>query len=535
MALTVNGFGIGSIKPENSEPIVAPHVGYWYWNSIWSDTVYYFLAQYEFSYHTRIPNLNTPVAEATVYLIAGAGSQASPTFIDGALATKIRQGTPVILGCAQATMTNIVSNPADGITRRLTPGEGLMRADFVENNVIISNLDNQESVYFIQVDSDIFMTTPGWMTPLVTVRDSDDFFIAGREMAARTGSLSDFRGTTVVGSGVYTTNEGVDISITAMAPNMFERASMHLYFRIMATALFAKASEIDIIDPDFVDLDFAELQVAIAAANALTQTHWTVASWNNLQTALTAAQSAIIATTQVQIDEATTVLNAAREALVRRPTGGTTGGNGGGEQQQPPPTQQIPPEQPPLVPGEDVTYRFNDVRSGQWFYDAVNFVYDESIMTGTSATTFEPNARLSRAMVATILYRLAGSPAITFENIFDDVNAGQWYSLPIVWAYQNDIVQGMGDGLFAPTTDITREQFAAMLHRFAEFRGDDVSSGELDSTFADIDQISSWAQEAMRWANYIGLMTGTPEGTLNPRGTATRAEAATILMRFMAD
>jgi hypothetical protein len=180
-------------------------------------------------------------------------------------------------------------------------------------------------------------------------------------------------------------------------------------------------------------------------------------------------------------------------------------------------------------------YRFNDVRPGQWFYDAVSFVDGEGIMTGTTATTFEPNARLSRAMVATILYRLAGSPAVTFESIFTDVGAGQWYSLPIVWAYQNDIVRGIGEGLFAPTNDITREQFAAMLHRFAEFRGDDMSVGEVATAFPDIGQVSYWAAESMRWANYNGLITGTPEGLLNPLGTTTRAEAATILMRFMAD
>ena len=178
---------------------------------------------------------------------------------------------------------------------------------------------------------------------------------------------------------------------------------------------------------------------------------------------------------------------------------------------------------------------FTDVNSRNWFFGAVVFVYENGIMQGTSATTFAPNGTLSRAMAATILHRLAGEPAVTFAPIFSDVAAGRWYADAITWAYRNDIVQGIGGGRFAPNDPVTREQFAAMLHRYAVFADYDVTVPEHFSLerHPDYDQVSPWAATYMRWANHRWLISGTTAGLLNPRGTATRAECATILMRFM--
>ena len=177
------------------------------------------------------------------------------------------------------------------------------------------------------------------------------------------------------------------------------------------------------------------------------------------------------------------------------------------------------------------SHAFTDVQPNNWFYDAVQFVHENGIMTGTTATTFAPNATLSRATVATVLYRMAGSPAVTFSPEFSDVAAGRWYTNAVIWAAKNGIVSGIGGGQFAPNADITREQFATMLHRYAAHMDYDMSTGSLDG-FPDAGTVSDWAADAMSWAVHHELIQGDG-GRLNPRGTATRAQCATILMRLI--
>ena len=154
-------------------------------------------------------------------------------------------------------------------------------------------------------------------------------------------------------------------------------------------------------------------------------------------------------------------------------------------------------------------------------------------MNGTSETTFAPNATLNRAMLAAILYRLAGEPAVTGESSpFTDVAADAWYSTAVNWASENGIVSGMGDGTFAPMNAITRQQLAAMLYRYAQYSKLDTSArGNLDQ-FTDGSQVSSWASDAMAWAVGDGLISGKTANVIDPAGTATRAEVAAILMRF---
>ena len=177
---------------------------------------------------------------------------------------------------------------------------------------------------------------------------------------------------------------------------------------------------------------------------------------------------------------------------------------------------------------------FTDVGENMWYSDAVRFVTAEGIMRGISDTTFSPYGTMSRAMIATTLYRLAGEPAVAFASVFHDVSEGAWFSDAVIWASNNQIVNGVGGGRFAPDDHVTREQIATLLFRFAAFLGMDVNvPGHVDlSQYNDRSQISTWALESMTWAVYRGLIMGYNRTTLAPRNTATRAQCAMILYRF---
>jgi len=194
----------------------------------------------------------------------------------------------------------------------------------------------------------------------------------------------------------------------------------------------------------------------------------------------------------------------------------------------------------PPTPGRT---HFNDVWLDDWFHDAVEFAHTYNIMQGTSTTTFSPRMNVSRAQVVATLYRMEHGgtareiPYAHNRPVFNDVEASAWYSPYIIWAYDYDIVAGIGGNRFGPNRNVTREQFAAMLHRFAGFTGHDMTAsvGPQWGSFADLYQIGTWAgaREALTWANYHGLITGRSSTTIVPAGTAQRAEAAAILMRFI--
>ena len=175
---------------------------------------------------------------------------------------------------------------------------------------------------------------------------------------------------------------------------------------------------------------------------------------------------------------------------------------------------------------------YSDMTPNAWYHTSVDFVLNRGIMTGTSATTFEPNSNLTRAMVCTILYAMEGKPRAIYADGFGDVNAGDWYFDPVMWCSANAIVAGMGDGSFGPNNNVTREQLATMLRSSASSKGKDVSAqGDL-SGFVDRSSISSWATENVAWAVGAGLISGRDGGVLAPQGTATRAEAATMFYKF---
>ena len=181
----------------------------------------------------------------------------------------------------------------------------------------------------------------------------------------------------------------------------------------------------------------------------------------------------------------------------------------------------------------EVILPFTDVSEEAWYYDNVFYVYEHDLMNGTTETTFAPNEMLTRAMFATILYRAHGEPEVEYEAIFPDVPDDTWYTDGVIWAYQNNIVKGYDNGKFGTDDNISREQLAVMMYRYANFMEYNVTAeGDL-TVFDDVDSISSWAEDAMAWAVGCGIINGKKENFLDPAGEATRAECAAIIMRFI--
>lgn len=202
-----------------------------------------------------------------------------------------------------------------------------------------------------------------------------------------------------------------------------------------------------------------------------------------------------------------------------------------------PETPSVPetPAQPetPAVPEQpEVSLPFTDVSAGDWFHDAVRYVYGEGMMNGTSATLFSPNQTTTRGMIVTILYRLEGEPAAG-AAAFADVPAGQWYSGAVAWAAANGIAGGYGDGRFGPGDTVTREQIAAILYRYTAFKGGDTSARADMGAYRDAGEISPYALDALRWAVAQGVVSGYGEGRLGPREPASRAQLAQMLMNYL--
>ena len=182
---------------------------------------------------------------------------------------------------------------------------------------------------------------------------------------------------------------------------------------------------------------------------------------------------------------------------------------------------------------ETTELNFTDVKESDWFFKGVEYVVDKDIMSGVSENQFDPSGKLTRAMLVQMLYNMESRPACDAENAFIDVPVGQWYTDAVIWANDAKIVSGMGEGLFAPNMEITREQMVAMLYNYAKYKGYDVTASADLSTFADNASVSAWAQPAMQWAVAEGYISGMGDSQLAPQGTATRAEIASVIMRFM--
>ena len=251
---------------------------------------------------------------------------------------------------------------------------------------------------------------------------------------------------------------------------------------------------------------------------------YTEESWSAYEKALEAAVevNGREDATQKEVNRVLQVLTEAQSALEEKPV------------TPPDPTPDPTPDPEPDVK-ERVKDIFDDVREGDWFEDAVQYVYDNRIMTGLTGTHFGPNDTLARAQFATTLYRINGTPAVEYKNVFPDVLKTDWFANAVLWAADTGVVKGYDDTkLFGPSDRINREQMAVMMYRYANYKEYDTSIKADFSKFQDASAVSEFAKEAMRWAVGNGIIVGKYNETqIDPQGNANRAECATIIQRFM--
>ena len=180
----------------------------------------------------------------------------------------------------------------------------------------------------------------------------------------------------------------------------------------------------------------------------------------------------------------------------------------------------------------ETSVSFKDVEKDSWYEDAVTYVVKNNLFRGVSETEFDPDSNMTRAMLVTVLYRLENTAEKVYNNIFRDVVSDEWYTDAVAWAAANGVVKGVNETEFAPNDNITREQMAAVIYRYAELKEYDITGSCDISQFADADTVSDWALDAIKWTNAAELVKGTSDTTLSPQDTATRAQVAAILMRF---
>ena len=196
----------------------------------------------------------------------------------------------------------------------------------------------------------------------------------------------------------------------------------------------------------------------------------------------------------------------------------------------------LPGEDQPDVPVHECpSEKFTDVDQDLWYHEAIDYVIENGIMVGITDTTFEPETLTTRAQIVRVLWNIEGNPAPDGKADFSDVPEDKWYSDAVAWASENGIVSGYGDHTFGPDDSLTREQMAMILYQYAQYKGYDVTTGEsVDlSSFADGDQVGSWAKDCMRWAVAEKIIQGKGNNLLDPKGTARRCEMAQMLYGFL--
>lgn len=185
-----------------------------------------------------------------------------------------------------------------------------------------------------------------------------------------------------------------------------------------------------------------------------------------------------------------------------------------------------------VTTSDGVRIRFTDVPEGEWYYDPVYYVVDRGLFVGTSETKFSPKVTMNRGMLATVLYRMAGEPEVTYSPIFSDVAESAWYAPGVIWAAENNILAFAGVETCRPNEDLTRQEIVVMLYNYASWAGIDTSARVDLSAAPDGAEVADWANDAMSWAVAVGIIIGDTDGKLTPEAYTNRAQVATVLLRF---
>ncbi|MBR3576742.1 MAG: S-layer homology domain-containing protein [Clostridia bacterium] len=212
------------------------------------------------------------------------------------------------------------------------------------------------------------------------------------------------------------------------------------------------------------------------------------------------------------------------------PADNNNSGGGGSYRPSTKPTEKPEPEQEPVQPENNIN-TFTDVKQDDWFYSDVMFVFNNKIMTGTGENEFSPDTTLNRAMMITILYRIDKDDSIYEKNIFNDVEKNSWYETAVNWGYENKIVTGTGEKTFSPMDNLTREQLCVMLYNYTKHIGVNTEFADI-SSYTDEEMVSDWAKEAVTWAVHEKIVTGKGNNSLAPQDSATRAETAAVIRRY---
>lgn len=186
-----------------------------------------------------------------------------------------------------------------------------------------------------------------------------------------------------------------------------------------------------------------------------------------------------------------------------------------------------------VVPMAHAANPFTDVPAGSWYAEYVDYVYEHGLMSGTSDTTFNPNSTMTRAMLVTVMYRLAGEPECAVKTPFTDVSKGKWYTNAVNWAYENKVIEGVSDTRFAPGSRITREQMVTILFRYCKMIGLNCQGFSDFHSYDDAGDVSAYAERAFGWALNNGVVKGTSKTTLAPKNSSTRAQCAAVLQRYV--
>jgi hypothetical protein len=296
-----------------------------------------------------------------------------------------------------------------------------------------------------------------------------------------------------------------------------------------------------------VVVSYTALEAKINEARAITRGNYTEASWEALQAAIEAAEAMARdgRATQAEVDGALPALIIAIEyfhdngrADENIGAGNGYTGAGGGSSGTTTGQSDTVDLTPIPIPGDSgamisADNPFIDVKPGDWFYEDMMFVYGRGLFKGTSAAEFSPSAPMTRGMIVTVLYRMASEPAVSGANAFSDVANGKYYADAIAWAASVGIIDGYGDGLFGPDDNITRQDMAVIFLRYAEYADLELPTVRSYAAFSDDNAISGYARSAIETLHKAGILGGKPGNRLDPKGTATRAEFAAVLHRFI--